>query len=625
MAKGTSLEIRVGLIWNHTLKVIIMSLNLPTRKVEYTTNFAAWTDITDYTIEFHLKRQDLSLGLWEFTLILDDSEGYFSNGGLPAIDTEQGLHDGFRFYVNDDIRMIGRAIGIESEGSSLTGDVFKVYGFGLGQEAMNLQAYSYNYMASKGDYIIGSQFTQLTPSDISYTSPNTATITYMPIPDTGIPSLYDIIVEVGDLINYCATFDSTQKAAPLGFFAKNTAAKQLGITLQSIQDSQTNNIISYRQSRSLIGCYNYVTLEQYEGHDISFTTEIPNLMDTADIFSIGDAHWTEQINGLYNPMWYKTSGTAVVLDDTDPYEGDYCIKCDGTYTAPPDFYINLLYTPYMTDLNLNTENIDSLAFHHKETTCIGVAVDPELSLEDDEGNIIYDEFSFSASWAQHSEAGTLVSPWGGFSGDTGSFTGIIRKIHFSDEADHSSYSGDDPDMFVDRLYFWEDGGNDTVFLQDATLVAAYGKRELRLPLPTPFPYINTYRWGLQVLNSLEQPMRIVEITTALDPALTMEDDDSTPADWLPGWSLELDIPRQKLNTLANGGKWWRILSSHEHWTPAGYTVDFTLTPTTSESPDDYSQTSGIKILRNLDPNLGRIKALARKQKFLTHKSYERYG
>jgi hypothetical protein len=91
----------------------------------------------------------------------------------------------------------------------------------------------------------------------------------------------------------------------------------------------------------------------------------------------------------------------------------------------------------------------------------------------------------------------------------------------------------------------------------------------------------------------------------------MEDDGVTAASLLPGWLLQVHIPRWGIKQVSEGGVWWRILKATYFWQgpPDGFFLEFMLVSTGAESPEDYSFTDATRLLKLLDPVAGRLREL----------------
>ena len=143
-----------------------MNLEKPSRKVEWTSNFTSWNNISDDVVSFEVAAEDLALGPWHFLLKLNNKEGKYGTV-FPSIGTEVGLYLGFRFYINDKLLGIFRANNIYPSFSDRTGDILDISGLGLGQEAFNKKCTEDKYPQYMADQIIYDQSSHIGLNDLS--------------------------------------------------------------------------------------------------------------------------------------------------------------------------------------------------------------------------------------------------------------------------------------------------------------------------------------------------------------------------------------------------------------------------------------------------------------------------
>lgn len=598
--------------------IIAVTINLlkPKIKVDWTDNFSSFNDITDDVISFRIERSDLSYGLWNANVVLNNDDGQYSLNTFPPIDTEEGLHNGYRIYVNDKLRIYGR-INQVVPSFSRVGDFLTLNCFGFDVEAVKLKAFPKFYHAYNSGSILNDQITQKSPSDLSG-SGLTGPTTWLPIPDSSNMSMRDIFMECAENVGYISYFESLEKPAPARFFSKTDSSKQLNTILKRYLDhnKSQNNLMTGRAPREITTLKNYLMLEKPPIANARFTTNIPHDEDA----------WTEDYRGpvLGTPFWIPEVGTLTLDDDLNNHvaQGEFAIKCEGTYNNPPKFYLIPENSYYGQYINPDDEDVNRLSFLYKDVACF-IAVTPKLELEDTSGYKINQTWSSSVTYITKT-FNVGASHIGDWSGDTGSFTWDIDKIRLED-TQGSHDVADVPIIRIDKLRFYKSSGYDDTKIQDATSISTFGQAEDYLLLPPGYPFVNVYKWANQKLDMLKNPMRVLTVDAVIDPSKILEDDDVTSADFLPGWSLEVDIPHWKIEKVADGGIYWRILSTIEYFNKEfGYYVTFNLLPTTSESPEDYSRVEESRVLKltHPDPLFGWVNSLQRMSRLKSTRNYK---
>ena len=573
-----------------------MSLGKPSRMVEWTSNFTDWSDISDDVARFEVAVEDLVLGAWSFILVLADKAGKYT-AVFPSIDGEVGLHCGFRFTVNGKLLGVFRANNLTPSFDASAGDILVVTGLGFGEEAFFKFCKACEYPMYTTDQIIYDQSSKIGFSDLTIPLTSTAPRYTIFIPKSGRQTFRELIVELEDAVGYSAFFDSRQKPAPFKFFPKTDSAKRLDTVLRSVLGDSNSNILSSKSPRMLDSLRNSLSLQSYGDVAVVFRTEVPNDRDA----------WTEALSTLFGVHWGVSVGTLTVDSGTKAV-GAGSIKCTAGGTVRPQMSLFITNSYYGIPFNPDVEGVDQLYFFWRNTSTLP-PFSPRVRLYDDQSpaKMIYKDFSESLdAWGGRQL--NVGASWAGWSGDTGTFNGNISQIEFFDPSTPSTC---DKSIWVDGLYFFTSGGYEADYLEDAASVAKYGKREEELALPSAYPFLNLKVWGDKMLLRLSSPSRTVTVRVKLDPALVMEDDGVTAASFLPGWLLQVHIPRWGIKQVSEGGVWWRILKATYFWQgpPDGFFLEFMLVSTGAESPEDYSFTDATRLLKLLDPVAGRLREL----------------
>lgn len=570
-------------------------LSNPELKLEWTDNFSSYNDISEYVRALSVRRCDLNLGHWWLTAVIDDKEGTLSKNTFPAIDTERGLHTGFRVYINDKIRGLFRGGLLIPEFGHGRGEIIELKALGFGRELSKRRAFGVQYQMREVDYIISYLLNLSSLDDIAYNeAPWTGTEVSALVPDAPLPSLREAIVEIANDVDYVAYPESTAKPAPMKVFAKADTSKRLNTVLE-----WGNNVTAGKNPRSELEVINYLTLDRWLDLPVDFTTDIPWDEDAFTELEVEDNPnvWTAVVGNLYT-------------DYTSYAAGEMSIRIEGTYLQLIEMMLDLGESKFGDYMNPDDFDVNRLTIQHKEEPCI-IGIVPRITLRDSADHYIYQNYVYSSSFVGKSfNIGTAYI--GDWSGDTGSFNWDIYQISFEDTSDHSAESGDQPKLWIDKFRFHKASGYEETYLSDATSITDHGRGDRQLGLPSTFPYLNTYQWGLKILNKLKNPQRTLELLALIDPATVKEDDDSTPADFLPGWSVQVKAPRWKVEKVTDGGIWWRILETLESIVPGvdeGYKVQFTLVPTGSESPEDYSSFGEDQMMVLKDPYMARLRQL----------------
>jgi hypothetical protein len=246
---------------------------------------------------------------------------------------------------------------------------------------------------------------------------------------------------------------------------------------------------------------------------------------------------------------------------------------------------------YGTSFNADNEGVTQLYFALRTNT---TTILPRIILWDDaptpHGIYIDLTLNVANTWMQF---GVPVGSggWASWQGvnspsDVTNFNGNIWEIEFKDK--YTGHTSINNSMWVDNLYFVNPDGYNNTYLEDSASVAKFGRWEDEVQLPYCYPFFNSWLWGTNLLAKLSSPNRVLQFHTLLDPALVMKSDGVTAASLLPGWQLQVNIPRYGILPVASGGVWWRILQTVYHWSELAFTVEFQLQSTAAESPDDYS-------------------------------------
>jgi hypothetical protein len=471
------------------------------------------------------------------------------------------------------------------------GDLFYVSGVGLGNEAFGKKCYPDLYPRYMADQIIYDQITHVGLLDCenltdSFSAPRSTVV----VPSTGKPTLRELIVGLEEDVGYSAFFNSIQKPAPLNFFSKTDTSKKLGLILKNILRDQTNNVLRGSEPRTSTTIKNCLTLEQYENEDVYVKTDIPNDMDA----------WTEALTNIFGIHWGVDVG-VLEADTTIKALGLASIKCSGTQ---PKMYFLPANTMYGLAFNPDNEGVDRLSWMWRNSTSVPV-IAPRITLRDTEDYWISATFSRSDDAWGGRGIGVGAANIGLWSGEVDDFNWDIARITWEDEGG----LGGTRTIWVDELCFYLNGGYSAIYLQNADSVTKYGRRDLEVPLPAAYPFLNFYQYGLDLLTKYKEPARTLEVTTKVNPATVFEDDEVTEASLLPGWLLQVNIPRYKLHPVVNGGCWWRILRTSYYLNTlptGGLTVGFLLMSTEAESPEDYSNLNAARLVSMKDPVRGTI-------------------
>ena len=583
-----------------------MSLGKPSRIVEWTSDFASWSDVSDDVARFEVAVEDLVLGAWSFILVLGNKAGKY-DAVFPSIDGEVGLHCGFRFTVNGKLLGVFRANSLAPSFDESVGDVLVIAGLGLGEEACFKFCKACEYPMYNADQIIYDQGSKIGFSDLSIPGGSSAPRYTVFIPKSGRQTFRELIVELEDAVEYSAFFDSREKPASFKFFLKTDNTKRLNTVLRSVLGDSTNNILSGKNPRALDSLRNTLSLQDFGGATVYFRTDVPNDRDA----------WTETLSTLFGVHWGVTVGTLELDEGTPrflqptfmPAIGANCIKCTGHNADRPWFSLFPANSYYGVPFNPDVEDVDQLYFFWRNTLTTNPP-SPQVGLSDTQvpAKKIYHAFSASQdTWAGRQL--NVGAPWAGWSGDVGAFNGNITEITFFDVS-NPQYTLD-KSVWVDGLYFFKSGGYEEAYFEDAASIAKYGKREEELALPSAYPFLNLKVWGYKMLQKHSSPSRTVTVRAKIDPALVMEDDGVTAASFLPGWLLQVHIPRWGIRQVSEGGVWWRILKATYFWQgpPDGFFLEFTLVSTGAESPENYSFTDATRLLKLQDPVAGRLREL----------------
>lgn len=561
----------------------------------WSSDFSTWNDVSADVLSFEASVEDLALGPGSFILTLNNEGGKYGSI-FPSIGSEVGLHLGFRFKFNEKLLGLFRANSIVPVFDAASGDLLKISGLGLGSESWFRLCYEDQYPAYKADQILYDQYNHIGFNDLSVPNNSSASRWTVIIPHSGRPSFRDLVVELESNLDYSAYFDYAQKPAPLQFFSKIDSSKRLNMILKSILMSQENNILGGSEPRYDSSLKNYLTLPLVANTAIYFRTDIPN----------GRDEWTEDVLdpvlGTY--YWWAGNEATILGLETDKdivFYGAACIKG----SAPTPYNINIYFKPegsmYGQAFNADNEGVDQLKFMVRKGTSPDMEILPVIVLEDEDGHNISQLLDIEPEVWTGFQLGVGAGHWSEWDTGVGDFNGNIVKMYFKDVQAHE-VSGTCT-IWVDQLRFQLGGGYEQPYLQDSDSVSKYFRRDEELLLPDAFPYVNMKAWGDKILQRLSSPTRIVNLTVRIDPAQVLEDDEVTAASLLPGWLLQVDIPRWGIKSIAEGGVWWRILRTTYHWGEGGIPIDLMLQSTGPESPDNYSFMDTARIAGMSDPSL----------------------
>jgi len=546
-----------------------LSLEAPTRIVEYSATGAGWIEISDSVIDFDVWLRDLAEGMSEFTVTLDNKDGVFSQTAFPAFGTEAGLHYYMRFRLNGVYRLVGRISSLEPVLQDK--DIFKIHGRCLGQQLTNLLIED-EWRDKKADDLIADMLTKAKANEIAFSSPSTAptvTISTMQNPRY----LADIIREICELIDYAA-FVKTQAAVTLGtllFFPKADTGKRHTTVLKNVLYAADNNIISYDLPRSIDETKN----------EASFTGRMSYYAPENDA-------WTESTKG-----WWKNEVTSIYQDQSEVKVGLYSILGVTFSKIGPWFRLSL---PDVLGDNFDCGKRSATALHFWYAMDPGcerrgeVATFPQVrvSLEDDLGNRMFHDapeiFSVghggwkeyvisvgaSARIGEYSPPGPHPAPipgdWMFEEGyNTWNWT-TVRFIDFRDiRADRTESTINK--LWVDGLYF-NQAYQPKYIAKNHESINKYGVRMER-PSTVDFVELSDLKaWADKVILATSKPTLLLDVDALLDPASEA---------LYPAYSIGLNIPRLGITA---GSPYFRILEIHYHWSNQGLKTTFSLLPST---------------------------------------------
>jgi len=565
-----------------------LSLEAPTRIVEYSAAGSSWTDISDNVIDFDLWLRDLAEGMSEFTVTLDNKDGVFSQTTFPAFGSEAGLHYYMRFRLNGVYRLVGRISSLEPVLQDK--DIFKIHGRCLGQQLTNLLIED-EWRDKKADDLIADMLTKAKANEIVFSSPSTApivTISTMQNPRY----LADIIREICELIDYAA-FVKTQAAVTQGtllFFPKADTGKRHSTVLKNVLYASDNNVQSFNLKRSIDEVKNECT---FVG-GMSYSE--PANMDA----------WTETTKG-----WYRNEITSLYQDQA------YAAPILGIGGASLSTYsiLGVTYSKigpwFGLDIpavlgdyfNCSERSADFLHFWYGvkpglELSLIG-AVCPKVFLQDADGNRIYRFLGMvasidSESWADnvwflvHGGWQEYVAPIGWSTSiydylnpdpdtardwyfDTGFHTfnwDKVRLIEFQDcQASQNRSSEQQNFLWIDGLYFHQ-AYQPKYIAKNQESINKYG---LRMERPSTVDFVelsDLKAWADKVILATSKPTLLLDVDALLNPASEA---------LYPAYSIGLNIPRLGITA---GSPYFRILEIHYRWFNQGLQTSFSLLPST---------------------------------------------
>jgi len=567
-----------------------LSLEAPTRIVEYSPNGTSWTAISDNVIDFDLWLRDLAEGMSEFTVTLDNKDGVFSQTTFPTFGTEAGLHYYMRFRLNGVYRLVGRISSLEPVLQDK--DIFKIHGRCLGQQLTNLLIED-EWRDKKADDLIADMLTKAKANEIAFSSPSTAptvTISTMQNPRY----LVDVIREICELIDYAA-FVKTQAAVTQGtllFFPKADTGKRHTTVPKNVLYASDNNVKSFRMPRSVDETKNECTfvgrMSYYEPADM-------------------DA-WTESTKG-----WYSQNGiTSVHLSiRTAPITGEEespsIVSIQGSTYSTVGPHLQLSIVDWLgEDFNCKTRSGDFIHFWYAvdpgiEKTGL-YAVAPKIFLEDGDGNRIFNNLetigSIDADWwsgwiwwalfGGWREAAISIGPSESITqyieSETGHPTGHeipgkwtldkgyskfnwnkIRFIEFQDW--NTKLSEQRNFLWIDGLYFHQ-AYQPKYVAKNQESINKYG---VRMERPTTVDFVelsDLKAWADKVILATSKPTLLLDVDALLDPASEA---------LYPAYSIGLNIPRLGITA---GSPWFRIFAIQYHWSNQGLKTTFTLQPST---------------------------------------------
>jgi len=546
-----------------------LSLEAPTRIVEYSAAGSSWTDISDNVIDFDLWLRDLAEGMTEFTVTLDNSDGKYSKSGgtFPAFGTEAGLHYYMRFRLNGVYRLVGR-ISTPQPSLKEKKRIFKIHGRCLGQQLTNILIKD-EWRDKKADDLIADMLTKAKANEIAFSSPSTAptvTISTMQNPRY----LVDIIREICELIDYAA-FVKTQAAVTQGtllFFPKADTGKRHTTVLKNVLYAADNNIISYDLPRSIDETKNEAC---FVGRMSYYAPE-------------GDA-WTESTKG-----WSSKNGiTSVYQDQSQVKIGNYSIL--GVTYSKEGPWLQFSIPDVIADyFNCTKRSGTFLHFYYAVTPGIemplvaGVLnnVWPEVFLEDWDGNRIFNlpDKIASRDWKEWvipigpsadiadffaADEDTRMRDWAFDKGYHTFDWDLIKRIEFKDY--HVKAGVQTNKLWIDGLYFHQ-SYQPEYLAKNQDSINKYGMRMER-PTTVDFAELSDLKaWADKVILATCKPTLLLDADALLDPAAEA---------LYPAYSIPLNIPDLGISP---GSPYFRILKIHYHWSNQGFKTSFTLLPST---------------------------------------------
>ena len=570
-----------------------MSLEKPSKEVEYSATGSTWTSLGDDVLEMEVRLSSLVQGVSTFRLKLDNDAGKYDIT-FPAQPTETGLAYLFRIKINGVTIIVGRSDEMGPELSAGEGDVYGVEGRCLGVELLNRYAWGPWTYPVQSPYtaasIIQHQYSKVGWFDVDYSKPSPDTTpTYSMEVQARTRYCRDIIAELCEALGYEAHVDSRAKPATLLFFPKNDPTRRLNVLLQSILYDQGNNIINAKIPRNLYTLKNKLYLREGQ----MFTGTVP---------SDGDV-WTEALTG-----WTALNG-VIALDSGFKTAGGNSIRGTASGSNGPMFSLDLGGTYGAVDVDA----LKALTLYWDFAVSRGKDK-PDRSkvktlLHDSQGRTAMLSLSTpdSDEWLSY---GIILGP-----GSEGIYDAIhedfdwkISRILFGDYEPH--YEPGDVKLWVDALRF-SSGVSPTESKTDDASVSRYGIREQEIQPPEGSHNVNLSQWGDLMLDKYSKPLRVLSLSALVDPSQVKLVDGVTPAPLAPGYSLQVDIPRWGVKKVADGGVYWRILeASHRFSARGGYTVGLELAPTEAFS-EDYSVLSADRYLQSRNVVLGLLGRLIR--------------
>uniref|UniRef100_A0A6M3IEL8 Putative lectin/glucanase superfamily protein n=1 Tax=viral metagenome TaxID=1070528 RepID=A0A6M3IEL8_9ZZZZ len=574
--------------------------------VDYDTTgaFSSATALENSILTLNMDLRELKEGLSSFELTLENKGSYFIDD-FPSIPTEVGLWDFIRVGINGKTLAMFRIEEIAPSATD-TGDSMTLRGKCIGQVLQNRKGVAKTFRWHTAEYIIETALTDAnTESPLADVNTSITVFDDSPlivgyqIPTKGRKSLQEIILEVAAEAGCDVYIDSSSYPATIILIRIGHASVQLNTHLYFDAENDSNNVHAAEEPRDVDDVYNYITLENGR----MFNSWIPN----------DGVSWTNFLSDdIYGTWWAAATGQVTLIDNTYYTNSTASIFMEDS-TSLFDVSLTLATTEYAANLDLVHLEQNWLQFAYILT--VGTV---NLTLWDSEGHGVFITLPTELTWSVYGIA--VAGDWTGWIetnvGDKAAFTDVVASIQF----EHAGTFGS---MQLNGLKFLDSTAYaiEQDYLQDTTSSSAYGRREIELTPPYDWNWRRMDWWGIRRLAAMAYPARVIKIQAdckenGLDPNTVLEDDASTAAKLLPGYSIQFEADRWSIPAAGEtNGTYWRMV----HITYVfgdGLSIAMTIVPAGQEgtSTMNYSAINDDRLLSMEDPLLGILASLAKKVK-----------